>query len=172
MGTEQKNLDMPMKVTGETDYSIDVRVPGMKWAAVKTCPVYGGDVKSFDVDAVRGMPGVRSGIQFPIPDPKLTRGRVFSGGVAVIADHWHQAKAAIDEMPIEWSVPPRNARVHHGEHARRAHSRRSTRPAPCASNLGDVDAAFARADRRSSKRRTRRRTCRARAWSPATRPCS
>ena len=28
MGTEQQNLDVPMKVTGETVYSIDVRVPG------------------------------------------------------------------------------------------------------------------------------------------------
>src|SRR6185436_3433212 len=66
MGTEQKNLDIPMKVTGETKYAIDVRVPGMKWAAVKSCPVYGGDVKSFDAAAVRGKPGVRSVHQFPI----------------------------------------------------------------------------------------------------------
>src|SRR5690242_11071322 len=96
MGTEQKNLDIPMKVTGETKYAIDVRLPGMKWAAVKTCPVYGGDVKSFNADAVRNKPGVRSVHQFPIPDPKLTRGRVFSGGVGVIADTWYQAKTALD----------------------------------------------------------------------------
>ena len=48
------------------------------------------------------MPGVRSAVQFPIPDPALTRGRVFSGGVAVVADTWYQAKTAIDKMPIEW----------------------------------------------------------------------
>src|SRR5438093_11120205 len=35
MGTERKNLDVPAKVTGSTVYGIDVRVPGMKWAAVK-----------------------------------------------------------------------------------------------------------------------------------------
>src|SRR5262245_27004963 len=39
MGTEQKNLDVPSKVTGQAVYGIDVRLPGMKWAAVKTCPV-------------------------------------------------------------------------------------------------------------------------------------
>ena len=50
MGTEQKNLDVPDKVTGKTLYAIDVRLPGMKWAAVKACPVYGGDVKSFDFE--------------------------------------------------------------------------------------------------------------------------
>src|SRR5690606_10945245 len=33
MGTERANLDVPMKVTGQTVYGIDVRLPGMKWAA-------------------------------------------------------------------------------------------------------------------------------------------
>src|SRR5678815_4659185 len=35
MGTERKNLDVPLKVTGQTIYGIDIRLPGMKWAAVK-----------------------------------------------------------------------------------------------------------------------------------------
>ncbi len=56
MGTERKNLDVPAKVTGRTVYGIDVRVPGMKWAAVKACPVYGGTVKSYDFDAIRQLP--------------------------------------------------------------------------------------------------------------------
>jgi len=82
MGTEQRNLDVPLKVTGQLLYGIDVRLPGMKWAAVRSCPVYGGDVRRFDFEAIRTLPGVRSAVQFPIPDPALTRGRVFSGGVA------------------------------------------------------------------------------------------
>jgi len=109
MGTEQKNLDVPSKVTGSAVYGIDVRRPGMKWAAVRTCPVYGGDVRRYDFEAIRRMPGVRSAVQFPVPDPALTRGRIFSGGVAVIADSWYQAKTAIDKMPIEWDIPPAHA---------------------------------------------------------------
>jgi isoquinoline 1-oxidoreductase beta subunit len=111
MGTERKNLDVPLKVTGQAVYGIDVRLPGMKWAAVKACPVYGGDVKRYDFNAVRNMPGVRSAVQFPIPDPACTRGRIFSGGVAVIGDSWYQAKTALDRMPIEWTAPPENAAV-------------------------------------------------------------
>jgi isoquinoline 1-oxidoreductase subunit beta len=111
MGTERKNLDVPLKVTGQTVYGIDIRLPGMKWAAVKACPVYGGDVKRYEFDAIRTMPGVRSAVRFPIPDPSCTRGRIFSGGVAVIADSWYQAKTAIDRMPIEWTIPPDNAAV-------------------------------------------------------------
>jgi isoquinoline 1-oxidoreductase beta subunit len=173
MGTEQKNLDIPMKVTGETKYAIDVRLPGMKWAAVKTCPVYGGDVKSFDADAIRGRPGVRSVHQFPIPDPKLTRGRVFSGGVGVVADTWYQAKTALDALPVEWTAPPERAAFTTANMRARC-SRRSTRRAACASikatSMPSLNAR--RAPTASSKRRTRRRICRARAWSPATRRCS
>src|SRR6266550_7062076 len=109
MGTERKNLDVPAKVTGSIVYGIDVRVPGMKWAAVKACPVYGGAVKSYNFDAIRQLPGVRSAMQFPIPDPALTRGRIFSGGVAVVADTWYQARTALDRMPIEWEIPPEHA---------------------------------------------------------------
>src|SRR5207302_6981481 len=86
MGTEQKNLDVPLKVSGKTVYGIDVKLPGMKWAAVKSCPVYGGKVKSYDFERIRKEPGIVSAIPFPIPDPALIRGRIFGGGVAVIGD--------------------------------------------------------------------------------------
>src|SRR5580692_7463667 len=109
MGTEQRNLDVPLKVTGKTVYGIDVRLPGMKWAAVNACPVYGGTVKSYEFERIRNQPGVISAIAFPIPDPALIRDRTFSGGVAVIADSWYQAKTAVDQLPIEWDVPPKNA---------------------------------------------------------------
>jgi isoquinoline 1-oxidoreductase beta subunit len=146
MGTEQKNLDVPMKVTGETLYGIDVRVPGMKWAAVKTCPVYGGDVARYDFAAVRDRPGVLGAMQLPIPDPKLTRGRVFSGGVAVIADAWHQAKTALDAMPIEWAVPPERA-AFNTANMRAALVAAMEQPGRVRVDLGDVSAAFAKAER-------------------------
>jgi isoquinoline 1-oxidoreductase beta subunit len=144
MGTEQKNLDVPAKVTGATVYGIDVRLPGMKWAAVKTCPVYGGDVRRYDFDAVRAMPGVSAAVQFPIPDPACTRGRIFSGGVAVIADSWHQAKTALERMPIEWSIPPESASVSTAT-MRDALLAAIDQPGRVRVNQGDVDAAFARA---------------------------
>ncbi|HEU4692017.1 MAG TPA: molybdopterin cofactor-binding domain-containing protein [Vicinamibacterales bacterium] len=144
MGTEQKNLDVPDKVTGKTLYGIDVRLPGMKWAAVKTCPVYGGDVKSFDFEKVRAMPGVRAAVRFPIPDPALTRGRIFSGGVAIVADSWYQAKTALDRMPIEWDIPPAHAAFNSANmHA--ALIAALDRPGNIRANQGDVDTAWARA---------------------------
>jgi isoquinoline 1-oxidoreductase subunit beta len=144
MGTEQKNLDVPLKVTGGIVYGIDVRLPGMKWAAVRSCPVYGGEVKSFDFDAVRTMPGVRSVVKFSIPDPDLTRGRIFSGGVAIVADSWYQAKTAIDRMPIEWSIPPEHA-AFTTANMQGALAAALDQPGTVRASYGDVDAAFRRA---------------------------
>src|SRR5260370_17773306 len=141
MGTEQKNLDVPFKVTGKTVYGIDVRLPGMKWAAVKSCPVYGGKVKSYDFDRIRNQPGVISAIEFPIPDPALIRDRVFSAGIAVIADSWYQAKTALDMMPIEWDVPPKHAALN-SANMRAALIAAMDKPGKVRVNLGDCDRAF------------------------------
>lgn len=146
LGTEQRNLDVPHKVTGETIYGIDVKVPGMKWAAIRTCPVYGGSVASYDFDAVRELPGVLSAVELPIPDPALTRGRVFSGGVAVVADTWYEAKTALERMPIQWREPPEHAAF---DTANMHEALLASLDAP--GNLrvdhGDVEAAFAGAER-------------------------
>jgi isoquinoline 1-oxidoreductase beta subunit len=141
MGTEQKNLDVPSKVTGKAVYGIDVHLPGMKWAAVKSCPVYGGKVKSYDFERIRNEPGVIKAIQFPIPEPKLIRGRIFGGGVAVLAESWYEAKSAIDKMPIEWDVPPEYAALDTA--AMRARLMASLdEPGKVGVNVGDVDRPF------------------------------
>ena len=141
MGTEQKNLDVPLKVTGKCVYGIDVRLPGMKWAAVKACPVYGGNVKSYDFEKIRNEPGVISAIQFPIPEPRLIRGRIFAGGVAVLADSWYQAKTAIEKMPIEWDVPPQNA-ARNTANIRAELMASLEKPGKIGVNVGDCDSAF------------------------------
>ena len=105
MGTERRNLDVPLKVTGEAVYAIDVRLPGMLYAAAKSCPVWGGDVESYNFNAIRDRPGVHSVVRFPLDD--LAREVEFlSGGIAVVADTWWHAKTALDALPIEWDYGP------------------------------------------------------------------
>src|SRR5215471_11930718 len=101
LGTEQKSLDVPLKVTGEATYGIDIRLPGMLYAAAKSCPVWGGDVKSYDFDKIKSMPGVHSAVRLPF-DAKTKGVGFLCGGVAVIADSWWRAKTALDAMPVEW----------------------------------------------------------------------
>lgn len=105
-------LQLPKVVTGQAQFGVDVTLPGMVYAALLQSPVHGGVLKSHDPDAVKDMPGVRAVV---VIDPDATPGSPvtasptfgFEGselrsGVAVIADHYWQAKKALDALPVEW----------------------------------------------------------------------
>jgi isoquinoline 1-oxidoreductase beta subunit len=90
VGKPVARLDTADKVTGKQIYGFDVKLPGMLNAAIKECPVFGGKVKSFDASKVANMKGVKKVL------------KVRDTGVAVVADTWWHAKAALDALPIEW----------------------------------------------------------------------
>ena len=147
MGTEQKNLDVPSKVTGQAIYGIDVRLPGMKWAAVKTCPVYGGDVKRYDFEAIRTMPGVRSAVQFPIPDPALTRGRDLQRRRRRHRRHLVPGEDRDRQDADRVGDSARQCGVHVSANMRESLIAALDRPGTVRANQGDVDAAFRSAAR-------------------------
>ena len=143
----------------------------MKWAAVKACPVYGGDVKSYDFDAIRATAG--RALRRAVPDsgsgadprPRLQRRRRRHRRHLVPG----QDRARPDADRVEDSAGAR--RVQHREHARGAAGRARSARHECAS-IRATSTRPSRAPPRSSRRPTRRRICRARAWSPATPRCS
>ena len=90
IGKGLKRLDTAEKVTGKAIYGIDVRLPGMLYAAIKACPVNGGKVKSFDTAKITGNNGVKKVVQ------------IEDNAIAVIGDSWWQAKTALDALPITW----------------------------------------------------------------------
>ncbi len=89
VGKRTQRLDTPDKVNGRAEFGIDVKLPGMVYAALEQCPVIGGTVKSFDGTKAKSMPGVITVVQ--IPD-----------GVAVVADSWWRANVARRELNIVW----------------------------------------------------------------------
>jgi len=89
-GKPLKRLDTAPKVTGETVYGLDLRLPGMVCAAIKDCPVFGGRLKSFDAAQIKTMKGVKEVLQVGI------------SAVAVVADHWWNARTALEALPITW----------------------------------------------------------------------
>ncbi|HXF66589.1 MAG TPA: molybdopterin cofactor-binding domain-containing protein [Burkholderiales bacterium] len=93
-GKPVKRLDTAEKVNGKLVYSIDLRLPGMLYAAIKDCPVYGGKLVSYEESTVRNRPGVRGVV------------RVSDSAVAVVADSWWRAKSALDALPIVWDEGP------------------------------------------------------------------
>jgi len=98
IGKPVKRLDTLGKVNGSQIYGADLKLPGMLNASIKECPVFGGKVKSFEADKVKGMPGVKHVL------------KVGETAVAVVAETWWQAKTALDALPITWDEGP-NAQV-------------------------------------------------------------
>jgi len=89
IGKPMNRLDSAAKIDGSAEYGIDVRLPGMLYAALAQCPVIGGKPVNFDAARAKSMPGVKHVVQ--IPD-----------GVAVVADSWWRAKAARDALVVTW----------------------------------------------------------------------
>ena len=89
IGQRLPKVDVPAKVTGQAPFTIDVRRPGMKVAAVKHAPRFGGKLLSFDASAARAVPGVVDIVQIPT-------------GVAVIAEHTFAAFRARDLIEARW----------------------------------------------------------------------
>jgi isoquinoline 1-oxidoreductase beta subunit len=89
-GKPVARIDILNMITGQQVYGTDLKLPGMLTASIKACPVFGGKIKSFDAAKVTGMPGVKHVL------------KVGETAVAVVADNWSQANAAIDALPIVW----------------------------------------------------------------------
>jgi isoquinoline 1-oxidoreductase subunit beta len=107
IGTPQPRRDSASKANGSAEFGLDVRPPGMVYAAVKMSPVIGGTLRKIDAAAVKGLPGVLKVVDFsPAMRDKFGAG----AGVAVVAKTFWQAKQAAAALPVEWNEGP-NAKL-------------------------------------------------------------
>jgi isoquinoline 1-oxidoreductase subunit beta len=90
VGTPQKRFDTPNKVNGKVVYGIDAMVPGMKFATLAACPVFGGKVAHVDDAAAKALPGVHQVI-------------VLDNMVAVVGDHMWAAKKGLEALKVSWA---------------------------------------------------------------------
>src|SRR5580700_972151 len=81
IGKPLKRLDTPNKTDGKVVYGIDALLPGMKFAMLMQCPVFGGKVAHVDDSAAKAVPGVRQVV-------------VLDDLVAVVGDHSGRPKQA------------------------------------------------------------------------------
>jgi len=89
IGKPLKRLDTPDKTNGKATYGIDVMLPGMKFATLAQCPVFGGKIGKVDDSAARKIPGVRKIV-------------VLDDLVAVVGDHMWAAKKGLEALVITW----------------------------------------------------------------------
>ena len=90
VGRGLPRTDTPGKVDGSAEFGIDVRLPGMLYAAFAQCKVLGGTPVAVDSAAAQNMPGVRKVL-------KTDR------GVVVVAEHFWQALKGRAALKITWA---------------------------------------------------------------------
>jgi len=155
LGTAVHRTDVPMKVDGSGIFGIDVRLPGMLYAVIERCPVFGGRVKSFNADKAKAFPGVRQVVELPrtelmIPFEGKPGGaghqNYFAGGVAVVADSTWAAMQARNTLEVEWDEGPAGTESTVG--LREAFVTLAAGPGKTMRNDGDFEKAFAGAARK------------------------
>jgi isoquinoline 1-oxidoreductase beta subunit len=110
IGKPLKRFDTPDKVNGKTIYGIDAMMPGMTFATLAQCPVFGGKLAKVDDRAAKKIPGVRQIV-------------VLDDLVAVVGDHMWAAKSGLEALDITWDEGPTRRSV------RRTSGRICARPA-------------------------------------------
>ncbi len=129
LGKAMRRVDIVAKSTGTAVFGIDLRMPGMVYATVRTNPRLGGGMKGFNADAAAKARGVLKIV--PI-----------SGGVAVIADNTWRAFRAANLIEFDWGAapyPPTSAAMFEAVAASFVSARQDSR----LKNEGNVDAALA-----------------------------
>ncbi|HEX4133218.1 MAG TPA: xanthine dehydrogenase family protein molybdopterin-binding subunit [Bryobacteraceae bacterium] len=130
IGKSIKRLDTPNKVTGRTQFGIDTRRPGMVYAAIARCPVFGGKAASFDDTKAKAFPGVKQVVST-------------SRGVAVVADNTWSAIQGTKLLNIKWDEGP-NANQS-SANISKIFAERAQKPGVEVSKAGDVAASLASA---------------------------
>jgi isoquinoline 1-oxidoreductase beta subunit len=97
VGKWTARLDTPPKLDGSAEFGIDAKVPGMVYAAVVSCPEFGGKLASVDETPAKAVRGVIAVVKLP-------------DAVAVVADRYWRAKAALAKLQPVWA-PGANASV-------------------------------------------------------------
>jgi len=148
IGTSARNQDVPKIVRGEPLYAIDVKLPGMLYAAYEKCPVYGGKVATANIDEIKRLPGVKSAFIVPGgPDltytyPACCIGVSLHGGVAIVAETWWHAQQARAKLKVTWNEGPTASNSTDGFNKRAQELSRQA-PAIKLYNDGDAERALA-----------------------------
>jgi isoquinoline 1-oxidoreductase beta subunit len=99
-GRKMPSIDLLPMTTGTAVYGADVRLPGMKVAAIARPPVWGGRVASVDDGDARRVPGVERIVR--IPETPVPGAYLPLGGVAVVAKNTWAALRGRDALKITW----------------------------------------------------------------------
>ncbi len=144
IGKATRQVDVPDIVSGQPIFGIDFTMPGMLFAVYQKCPVFGGKVKSANIDEIKKLPGVKNAF---VVDTTVKAGPVVDGdpglepGIAIVAETWWAANSARKKLTVDWDEGPA-AEQSSAAFAKRAVELAQGAPDRTLKNDGDVEAAF------------------------------
>jgi isoquinoline 1-oxidoreductase beta subunit len=141
IGKPMDLVDGVAMTTGTAMYGTDTVLPGMLYASIERCPVYGGTVNSIDDASALKVAGVKQVIE--MPDVTSPPGYNPLGGVAVLASNTWSAEQGRKALAVEWDTGL-NAE-YDSESFRQQLIATSRKDGKTVMNRGDVNAAFASA---------------------------
>ncbi|WP_377704416.1 molybdopterin cofactor-binding domain-containing protein [Pseudoduganella sp. UC29_71] len=97
IGKAARRLDTPGKLNGSAQYGMDVRLPGLKVAALAISPAHGGRLAGLDEAAALKVPGVRQVVRL-------------DDCAAVVADNYGAAQKGLALLALRWDDGP-NAKL-------------------------------------------------------------
>ncbi len=105
IGQSIPRIDIPSKVDGSAQFSIDVQLPNMLFAMVKHAPVHGQQPVNFNGKDVKALPGIVAVVPLRAPEKKSRNPFLapFVAGVGVIGESIEQVMAARDQLEVSWS---------------------------------------------------------------------
>jgi CO/xanthine dehydrogenase Mo-binding subunit len=102
VGHDRRRVENNLKTTGAAKFGIDSRVPGMLYAVIARCPVFGGQAVKFDATNAKAIAGVRDVFMIePVPEGAFT-----AGGVVVLADNSWAAIQGRKALNVTWNEGP------------------------------------------------------------------
>ena len=91
VGTGKGHWDAPQIVSGKAVYGLDVRLPGMLFAAIARCPVFGGTLVDYDDSVAKDLPDVKQIV-------------ALNDRIAVVASHTWAAIRGRNALKVDWDA--------------------------------------------------------------------
>jgi isoquinoline 1-oxidoreductase beta subunit len=97
LGKKVMRPDIPLKSSGKAIFGIDVEVPGMVFASIETCPVFGAKLLSYDDTAAKKVKGV-----LRVETCERIFGKYKYEAIAVIGENYWAALQGRRALTIKW----------------------------------------------------------------------
>lgn len=91
IGTSKQRFDIPDKVNGAATFGMDIHITGMKIAALKASPVFGGTVTMVNDEGVDGLRGVDRVINI-------------GDAIAVVGNNFWRVQTALDNLDVHFEA--------------------------------------------------------------------